>query len=100
MTGRPREARARQGEGVNNRPALKQKLEYSLAYLLLKSFGLMPRSVATPAAQVFAWFGFHLAKRQRRAGLRNLRIAFPEKSEAERYEILRGCFRNIGRLLV
>jgi KDO2-lipid IV(A) lauroyltransferase len=60
----------------------------------------MPRRVAGPAAQAFAWCGFRLAHRQRRVGMRNLALAFPEKSESERNAILRACFRNLGRLLV
>src|SRR6266478_7580496 len=82
------------------RGALKEFIEFTLAYSLLKTFGFMPRSVARPVAQAFVGCGFQLAHRQRRAGVRNLALAFPEKSEAERMEILRGCFRNIGRLLV
>jgi Kdo2-lipid IVA lauroyltransferase/acyltransferase len=79
---------------------LKGIVEYSLAYGLLKSFGWMPRSLARPAARAFAWCGFHLARRQRRTGLRNLELAFPEMTRSQRLHILKGCFRNIGRLLV
>jgi KDO2-lipid IV(A) lauroyltransferase len=82
------------------RGALKEKVEYALAWMLLKTFGWMPRPVARPAAQAFAWCGFHLAKRQRRTGERNLSMAFPGMSASERERILRGCFQNIGRLLV
>jgi KDO2-lipid IV(A) lauroyltransferase len=35
----------------------------------------------------------------RRTGERNLELAFPEKSERERTEILRSCFRSLGREL-
>jgi KDO2-lipid IV(A) lauroyltransferase len=82
------------------RRGLKELGEFTLAYALLKTFGLMPRSIARPAAQAFAWFGFQLARRQRLAGMRNLELAFPEKTQVERREILSGCFRNLGRLLV
>jgi KDO2-lipid IV(A) lauroyltransferase len=82
------------------RGGLKEVVEYGLAYGLLKTFGILPRPVARPAAQVFAWCGFHLARRQRRAGLKNLSLAFPQMTEKERNRILRGCFQNIGRLLV
>src|SRR5690242_1253520 len=82
------------------RGGLKELVEYALAYGLLKAFGILPRPIARPAAQVFAWCGFHLSHRQRVAGLKNLSFAFPEKTEAERLQILRGCFQNIGRLLV
>src|SRR5437868_2572314 len=82
------------------RGGLKELVEYTLAYTLLKIFGLMPRSVARPAAGAFAWCGFHLARRQRRTGHRNLSMVFPQMSEQERLRVLRGCFQNIGRLLV
>jgi len=82
------------------RRGLKELGEFTLAYALLKTFGCLPRGVAGSAAEAFAWCGFHLAHRQRLAGMRNLALAFPEQSEAERLTILRGCFRNIGRLLV
>lgn len=42
--------------------------------------------------------GFHLARPQRRVALVNLRIAFPEKSDAERLAIVRECCRNFGRI--
>jgi Kdo2-lipid IVA lauroyltransferase/acyltransferase len=37
--------------------------------------------------------------RQRRAGMRNLELAFPEKSKAEHSRILRGVFTSLGRQL-
>jgi Kdo2-lipid IVA lauroyltransferase/acyltransferase len=82
------------------RGAIKEVAEYSLALLLIRSFGLLPRSLAYPTAQTLAWLGFHLANRQRRAGLRNLRLAFPDLRDDEREKILRSSFRNLGRLLV
>src|SRR6185436_18738690 len=82
------------------RGGLKELVEYTLAYGLLKTFGMLPRPLARPAAQAFAWCGYRLARRQRIAGMKNLSFAFPEKTEEERLQILRGCFQNIGRLLV
>jgi KDO2-lipid IV(A) lauroyltransferase len=37
--------------------------------------------------------------RLRRAGTRNLELAFPDMSPSERERLLRGCFKNLGRLL-
>jgi KDO2-lipid IV(A) lauroyltransferase len=82
------------------RRGLKERAEYALAYALLKTFGVMPRGIAKPAAQIFSWCGFQIARRQQMVGRRNLALAFPQKSESEREEILRGSFRNLGRLLV
>ena len=80
--------------------AIKEFAEYSTALALIKVFGTLPRPIATRAARTLDWLGFHLARRQRRSGLRNLQLAFPEMSDTERERILRGCFRNLGRLLV
>jgi len=44
-----------------------------------------------------AWLGW-LAGVRRRVVLANLRLAFPEKSEAERRAIARATYRNLGRL--
>ena len=42
---------------------------------------------------------FVVLGRLRRVGLRNLELAFPEKTEAERERILRRSIRNLGCLL-
>jgi KDO2-lipid IV(A) lauroyltransferase len=82
------------------RAATKEQIEYLLARFLLGTFGAMPRPAGKYAARATAWLGFHLARRQRRAGLHNLRMALPQLTDEERLNILRGCFRNLGRLLV
>jgi KDO2-lipid IV(A) lauroyltransferase len=79
---------------------IKGVAEYWLSLLIIRIFGAMPRRIAHRAAQTLAGLGFHLAKRQRRAGLRNLQLAFPNLSPPEQAKILRGCFRNLARLLV
>jgi KDO2-lipid IV(A) lauroyltransferase len=80
--------------------SIKGQIEYSLAWLLIKTFGALPRSPANHASRALGRIAFRLARRQRNAGLRNLRMVLPELSEAERERILRGCFDNLGRLLV
>ena len=82
------------------RGRIKGLTEYVAARLLLEFFAAMPRRMAYRAATILAWSGFYLARRQRRAGLHNLSMAFPESTSAQREQILRGCFRNLARLLV
>jgi Kdo2-lipid IVA lauroyltransferase/acyltransferase len=82
------------------RAGIKGVAEYSLALLIVRLFAAMPRRIAYPTAKTLARLGFHLARRQRRAGLRNLQMAFPELSGNALEEILRGSFENLGRLLV
>jgi KDO2-lipid IV(A) lauroyltransferase len=74
--------------------------EYAAAVALLKMFGWMPRSVAYRAARLVSRLGFPLVNRQRNAGLKNLAMAMPGLSAAQRESILRSCFDNLGRLLV
>jgi KDO2-lipid IV(A) lauroyltransferase len=82
------------------RGGIKGLTEYVLALFLIKIFAVLPRPAAHRAARFLAWCGFHLAGRQRRAGLHNLRMVFPQLTESERVRILRGSFQNLGRLLV
>jgi len=82
------------------RGAIKGIAEYTLALLVVRIFGAMPRSFARRAAQTLATLGYRLAQRQRSAGLRNLQMAMPHLSDDERQRILKGSFENLARLLV
>ena len=82
------------------RGGIKGVAEYTLALLVVRLFRLLPRGLAHGAATTLAHAAFHFARRQRRAGLRNLEIALPDLTHTERERILRGCFENLARLLV
>jgi KDO2-lipid IV(A) lauroyltransferase len=82
------------------RGRVKGLIEYTLAWMLIRSFGLMPRRIAYGAAHGLGRLAFRLARRQRVAGLHNLRMVLPDLTDGERHRILRGCFDNLGRLLV
>ncbi|HUQ33135.1 MAG TPA: lysophospholipid acyltransferase family protein [Pyrinomonadaceae bacterium] len=74
-------------------------LEYATARVLLGGLGLLPRPLAVATGCGLARIAYGLSDRLRRTGLRNLELAFPELSERQRERILRGCFKNLGRLL-
>jgi len=74
-------------------------LEYALARSLIFGLGLLPRSVAISVGLGLGRLAYLIAGNLRRTGERNLKLAFPEMSEAERERILRGCFSSLGRLL-
>jgi KDO2-lipid IV(A) lauroyltransferase len=61
--------------------------------------GLLPRTLARTAGAAIGAIAFHGLGRLRRVGLRNLELAFPEKTAAEREAILRSEYRNLGFLL-
>ncbi|MDP9162209.1 MAG: lysophospholipid acyltransferase family protein [Acidobacteriota bacterium] len=78
---------------------MRQRLEYALARLIVKSIGALPRPLARAAAIALAWKVYCLHVRLRRVGMRNLELAFPEKTQRERARILRGVFTSLGRQL-
>ena len=78
---------------------MRQKLEYAPVWLLVKIIGALPRPVARAIGISIGWLVYLLHIRLRRVGLRNLELAFPEKSRHERSKILRGVFTSLGRQL-
>ena len=78
---------------------MRRKLEYAAAWPFIKILGAMPRPLARGFAIGLAQIIYLLHGRLRRVGMRNLELAFPEKSRAERARILRGEFTSLGRQL-
>ena len=58
--------------------------------------GVLPRSAARAVGAGIGAVAWKLVRRLREVGLRNLEMAFPEKSVAEREVILRGVYRSLG----
>ena len=78
---------------------MRQRLEYAAAWPFIKILGILPRRAAQAAGIGLAWIVYVFHGRLRRVGMRNLALAFPEKSEAHRARILRGEFASLGRQL-
>src|SRR6202162_627676 len=78
---------------------MRQRLEYALAWLIIKILGGLPRSLSRAAAISLSWTVYLVHVRLRHVGMRNLRLAFPEKTRRERARILRGVFTSLGRQL-
>ena len=73
--------------------------EYALARAFLSGLGALPRPLAVRVGRGMGRLGYALASGLRRTGMRNLELAFPDISEREREEILRGSFISLGRQL-
>ena len=78
---------------------MRRKLEYAAAWPFLKIMGILPRPLARGFAIGIAQLVYLLHFRLRQVGMRNLQMALPEKSQAERKTILRGEFTSLGRQL-
>jgi KDO2-lipid IV(A) lauroyltransferase len=75
------------------------RLQYLPLLALVRFIGVLPPPLARGVGLLIAGLAYHLHPRLRRVGMRNLELAFPEKSVAERRKILRGVYRSLGRLL-
>jgi Kdo2-lipid IVA lauroyltransferase/acyltransferase len=76
---------------------MRQRLQYALAWILIKLIGVLPRPLARAAGITLAGWVYLLHGRLRRVGQTNLQLAFPEKTRRERARILRGVFVSFGR---
>ena len=74
-------------------------LEYAPVWLIVKVLGLLPRPLARACGILLAQSIYLLHRRLRRVGMRNLELAFPEKSVGDRRKIVRGVFTSLGRQL-
>jgi KDO2-lipid IV(A) lauroyltransferase len=78
---------------------MRQRLEYALAWIIIKAIGALPRPLARAAGISLGWIIYLLHGRLRRVGMRNLQLAFPEMSKSKRVKTLRGEFTSLGRQL-
>src|SRR5437016_13497031 len=78
---------------------MRHRLEYALAWLIVKFLGALPRPLARAAGISLGWIIYLLHHQLRSVGIRNLALAFPEKTRRERARILRGVFTSLGRQL-
>jgi KDO2-lipid IV(A) lauroyltransferase len=75
---------------------MKDWLEYAAVWFLLKGIGMLPRPVARGIAAKVAGILYALSPKLRKTAETNLRIAFPEWTEAQRDAVIRKMVRNLG----
>jgi len=85
---------------IQNEPlrqvTLRERLEGFALRSVVAMIGVLPRSAARAVGAGIGAVAWKLVRRLREVGLRNLEMAFPEKSGAEREVILRGVYRSLG----
>jgi Kdo2-lipid IVA lauroyltransferase/acyltransferase len=77
---------------------MKERLEVAAAWLFLKTLGILPRPVARIVGVWVARFLLFVRSPLRRVAEENLRLAFPEWTEAQRQIVIRGMVRQVGWL--
>lgn len=75
---------------------MREWLEYAAAWIGLKFMGSLPRPAARFVGAGFAAVAYAVRAPLRRAAMFNLRLAFPDWSEAQRRKVARGMIRQVG----
>jgi KDO2-lipid IV(A) lauroyltransferase len=75
---------------------MKEWLGYAVVWGLLKFIGALPRSMARALAVGFTRMLFALTPRLRKTAEFNLKLAFPQWTEAQREATIRGMVRSLG----
>ena len=75
---------------------MKEWIEYAGVWVILKGLGGLPRPIARSLAAGVVRIFYSLLPGLRKIAEVNLRIAFPEWSDAQRKAVARGMLRNLG----
>jgi KDO2-lipid IV(A) lauroyltransferase len=75
---------------------MREWLEYRAAWLGVKTLGLLPRPVARFVGASFAAAAYTIRTPLRRTAMFNLRMAFPDWSDAKRKQVIRRMIRQVG----
>jgi KDO2-lipid IV(A) lauroyltransferase len=75
---------------------MKEWLEYASVWLVLKTLGALPRPLARAFAASVTSLLFALQPKLRKTAEFNLRLAFPDWTDARRKDVTRGMVRNLG----
>jgi Kdo2-lipid IVA lauroyltransferase/acyltransferase len=79
--------------------SVRERMEFAAVWLFVHSVGLLPRRAARLVCAAIAAAAFHGLGRLRKVGIRNLELAFPEKTASDREAILRSVYGHLGNLL-
>jgi Kdo2-lipid IVA lauroyltransferase/acyltransferase len=75
---------------------MRELLEYIGAWVGLNVLGLLPRPAARFVGVVFAAAAYNFRPRLGRTAMENLRLAFPDWTDVERRQAIRGMIRQVG----
>jgi Kdo2-lipid IVA lauroyltransferase/acyltransferase len=78
---------------------MRERLEYSAAWIGLKLLEILPRGAARFVGVSFVFAAYHLRKPLRQAAEFNLKLAFPDWNAAQRKRAINGMNRQIGWMI-
>lgn len=77
---------------------MKEWFEFAAVWLVLKIVGTLPRAISRGAAAFVVGLLFRVRPKLRKTAELNLRLAFPDWSDAQRNDVVRKMVRNLGRM--
>ena len=77
----------------------RDRLEFALVWLLVRTLGLLPRSAARGVGALVGALAYAALGRLRRVGMQNLQLAYPQSTEAFRAQTLRSVYQHLGHHL-
>lgn len=78
---------------------MQESLEFAVVWVLVRLLGLLPRKAARAIGAKIGLLAYRVVPRLRSVGIRNLELAFPDWTKAQREDVLRKLYRNLGWLL-
>jgi Kdo2-lipid IVA lauroyltransferase/acyltransferase len=75
----------------------KSRALFYLMSAILHTLSLLPDFILYPIGVIGGFVGYCFDRRHLKIGMKNLSIAFPERTEAERRRILRASYINLGK---
>jgi Kdo2-lipid IVA lauroyltransferase/acyltransferase len=78
---------------------VRERIEYTVVRAAVSALGALPGPLARATAVAFAKLVQILHRKLWRVGMRNLELAFPDKSLSERKRILKNTYTGLGRQL-
>ena len=74
----------------------KHRLEFAMVWIVVWVLSSLPRLLSRSLGAGVGVFAYLALGRLRQSGLRNLEIAFPEKTKTDRAAVLKQVYRNLG----
>ena len=78
---------------------MREHLEYFAAWIGIKLLGILPRQAARWIGASFVSIAYAVRKPLRQAAMFNLKLAFPEWTEEQREQTIRGMNRQVGWMI-
>ena len=75
---------------------MKEWVEFAAAWVGIKALGILPRGMARWVGATFAGAAYALRPPLKQAALFNLKLAFPDWTDAQREATVRGMIRQVG----